>query len=111
MKVKVRSLDGNTDFFNIVAGVLQGDTLAPYLFIINLDHIIWISVYLMKENGFTLKMANNWWYPAETIMEKDYVDDIANLGNTQTKTKFLLHSLKLAARGIGLHMNADKMKF
>ena len=26
----VRSPDGDTDFFNIIAGVLQGDTLAPY---------------------------------------------------------------------------------
>ena len=30
MKVKLRSLDGDTDFFDIVSGVLQGDTLAPY---------------------------------------------------------------------------------
>ena len=30
-KVKVCSSDVDTDFFNIVAGVLQGDTLAPYL--------------------------------------------------------------------------------
>ena len=28
-KVKVRSRDGDTDYFDIVAGVLQGDTLAP----------------------------------------------------------------------------------
>ena len=28
MKVKVRSLDGDTDYFNIVAGMLRGDTLA-----------------------------------------------------------------------------------
>ena len=28
-KVKVRSLDGEKDKFDIVAGVLQGDTLAP----------------------------------------------------------------------------------
>ena len=28
-KVKVRSPDGDTDYFDIVAGVLQGDTLAP----------------------------------------------------------------------------------
>ena len=28
-KVKVRSSDGDTDYFNIVAGVLQKDTLAP----------------------------------------------------------------------------------
>ena len=32
-KVKVPSLDEDTDFFDIVAGVLQGDTLAQYLFI------------------------------------------------------------------------------
>ena len=37
-KVKVRSSDGDTEYFDIVAGVLQGDTLAPYLFIICLDY-------------------------------------------------------------------------
>ena len=34
-KVKVRSLDGDTEYFDIVPGVLQGDTLAPYLFIMS----------------------------------------------------------------------------
>ena len=28
-KVKARSPDGDTEYFDIVAGVLQGDTLAP----------------------------------------------------------------------------------
>ena len=28
-KVKVRSPDGDTEYFDIVAGVLQGDTLPP----------------------------------------------------------------------------------
>ena len=37
-KVKVRSPDGDTEYFDIVAGVLQGDTLASYLFIICLDY-------------------------------------------------------------------------
>ena len=54
-KVNVHSLDGDTDFFDIVAGVLQGDTLAPYLFIICLDYILQISIDLMKEIGFMLK--------------------------------------------------------
>ena len=44
-KVKVRSLDGDTDFFDIVAGVLKGDTLAPYLFIISLDYVLRTSMY------------------------------------------------------------------
>ena len=33
-KAKVHSLDGNTDFFDSVSGVLHGDTLGLYLFII-----------------------------------------------------------------------------
>ena len=33
-KVKVRSLDGDRDYFDIEVGVLPGDSLAPYLSII-----------------------------------------------------------------------------
>ena len=36
-KVKVRSPDGDTDYFDIVAGVPQRETLAPYIYIICLD--------------------------------------------------------------------------
>ena len=43
-KVKVRSPDGNTEYFNIAAGVLQGDTLASYLFIICLDYVLRTSI-------------------------------------------------------------------
>ena len=50
-KVKVHSPDGDTDFFNIVADILQGDTLAPSLFIICLDYVLQIWIYLIKENG------------------------------------------------------------
>ena len=35
--------------------ILQGDTLAPYLFIICLDYVILTLIDLMKENGFTLE--------------------------------------------------------
>ena len=53
-KVKVPSPDGDTDYFDIVAGVLQGDTLALYLFIFCQDYVIRTSTDLMKENGFKL---------------------------------------------------------
>ena len=53
-KVKVRSPDGDTEYFDIVAGVLQGDTLAPYLFIICLDYVLRSSIDKIKENGFEL---------------------------------------------------------
>ena len=39
-EVKVGSPDGDTEYFGIVAGVLQGDTLATYLFIICIDYVL-----------------------------------------------------------------------
>ena len=52
-KVKVRSPDGDTEYFDIVAGVLQGDTLAPYLFIICLDYVLRTSID-------KIRTASNW---------------------------------------------------
>ena len=40
MKAMVHSPDGNTEFFDIVAGVLPGDMLTPYLFTICLDYVL-----------------------------------------------------------------------
>ena len=48
-KTKVCPPDGDTDLFNIVAGVLQGDTLTPYLLIISLDYILQMLINLMKK--------------------------------------------------------------
>ena len=48
-KVKVRSPDGDTEYFDIVAGVLQGDTLAPYPFIICLDYVLRTSIDKLRK--------------------------------------------------------------
>ena len=63
-KAMVRSPDGDTDFFDIATGVLQGDTLAPYIFIICLD-----SMYSIKEKGLTLRNARSKRYPAQTVTD------------------------------------------
>ena len=62
-KVKVRSPDGDTEYFDIVAGVLQGDTLSPYLFIICLDHVLRTStdkIRADKEKKQTVPRKNNY---------------------------------------------------
>ena len=110
-KVKVRSPDGDTDYFNIVAGVLQGDTLAPYLFIICLDYMFRTSIDKIKENGFELTKKRNRRYPAKTITNANYANDIALLANAPAQAETLLHSLERAATGIGLHVNAHKMEY
>ena len=69
-KVKVRSPDGYTDYFDNVAGVLQGDTLASYLFIC-LDYMLRTSIDKMKENGFKLTKERTRRYPAQTITDAD----------------------------------------
>ena len=110
-KVKVRSPDGDTECFDIVAGVLQGDTLAPYLFIICLDNVLGTSIDKIWENGFQLTKKRSGRYPAKTITDADYADDIAVLANTPNQAETLLHSLERAAADIGLHVNAHKTEY
>ena len=62
-KVKVRSPDGDTEYFNIVAGVLLGDTLEPYLFNNCLDYVLRTSIDKIKENGFELTKRRKRRYP------------------------------------------------
>ena len=82
-KVKVRSPDGDTEYFNIVAGVLQGDTLASYLSIICLDYVLRTSIDKIRENGFELTKKRSRRHPAKTITDADYADVIAILANTR----------------------------
>ena len=93
-KVKVRSQDGDTDYFDIVVGVLQDDTLAPYLFIICLDYVLRMSIDMMKGNSFKLAKERSKRYPAQTITDEDYNDDIALLANSPSQAETLLHSLE-----------------
>ena len=108
-KVKVRSPDGDTEYFDIVAGVLQGDTLAPYLFIICLDYVLRTSIDKIRENGFELTKKRSKRYPAKTITDADYADDLALLANTPNQAETLLHSVERVAAGIGLHVNAHNI--
>ena len=110
-KVKVRSPDGDTEYFDIVEGVLQGDTLAPYLFIICLDYVLRTSIDKIRENGFELTKRRSWRYPAKTITDAYYADDTVILANTPNQAETLQHSLGRAAAGIGLHVNAHKTEY
>ena len=104
-------MDRDTDYFEIVAGVLQVDTLAPYLFIICLDYVLRTSIDKMKDNSFKLTKERSRRYPAQTIMDMDYADDIVLLANTLTQAETLQYNLEQVAAGIGLHVNADKTEY
>ena len=59
----------------------------------------------MKDNSFKLAKERSRRYPAQTITDADYADDIVLLANTPTEAK---KQPEPAAAGIGLHINADK---
>ena len=64
------------------------------------------SIDKIRENGFEMTKKRSRRYPAKTITDADFADDIAILPNTPNQAETLLHSLELAAAGIGLHINA-----
>ena len=104
-KVKARSPDGDTDYFDIVAGVLQGDTLVPYLFIICLDNLLRTSIDKIKENVWQRKEAQG---TPQKQLQTPTSPMTAILANAPARAETLLHSQERAATGIGLHGNAYK---
>ena len=65
----------------------------------------------MKENGFKLAKERSRTYPAQTITDMDYADEITLLANIPAQNKTLLYSLEWPVGGIGLLVNTDKTKY
>ena len=109
-KVKIRCPDGDADYVDNVAGVLQGNTLTPYLFIICLDYVLrtCIDKIQKKKNGIKPTKENSRRYPAKKITDADYANDIALMANAHAKTDNQLHSLEQATEVISLYVNAHK---
>ena len=107
-----RSPDGDTPFFEITTGVLQqGDTLAPFLFIICLDYILKNSLDFNKELGFTISKRKSTRYPAVSITDADYADDIALTTNDLSEENTLLLLIEEKANEIGLKINSGKTEY
>ena len=65
----------------------------------------------LRGGTFELTKKRSRMYPAKTITDAYYDDDIAILANTPNQAETLLHSLERAAAGIGLHVNAHKTEY
>ena len=107
----VRTDDGDTDFINIAGGVLQGDTLAHFLFIICLDYVFKKALYRNNDIGFTLIERNSKRYPAMKITDVDNANDLAILIDTKNEAIIPLHTIQHAAKEIGLPIYTVKTKF
>ena len=76
-----------------------------------LNDVLRSTIDLMKENGFKLAKERSRRYPAQTITDADYADDIALLANRPAQAESLLHSLEQAAGNIDFHVNADNTEY
>ena len=108
-KAKVISPDGETDFFQILAGVLQGDTLAPYLFVIVLDYVMRETFTGKEEDlGFKLHRRRSRRNPAVCITDLDFADDLALLTEEMEQAQEVLTRMETEAAKVGLKCNARK---
>ena len=107
----VRYTDGDTPFFEITTGVLQGDTLAPFLFIVCLDYILKNALDHNTELGFTLTQKISSRYPATYITYIDYADNIAVTTDTLKYAKILLYQIEEIANDIGIKVNTDNTEY
>ncbi|XP_072178317.1 uncharacterized protein [Diadema setosum] len=108
---KVCSPDGETEYFEILAGVLQGDTLAPFLFIVALDYALRLAINGKEEElGFTLVPRQSRRVPPVMVTDLDFADDISLTSDTTEKARELLFAVERECKKIGLRLNAKKTK-
>ena len=112
-KARVTTPDGETEQFDITAGVLQGDTLAPFLFIIVLDYAMRKAMADGKEDelGLTVTPRRSRRHPKEVLADLDFADDIALLSDAVQQAQELLHRVETECNKVGLGLNGPKTKY
>ena len=104
-------VDGNiTDSFQVTTGVLQGDVLAPFLFIIVID-------YLMKmatddtTSGVVTHPRQSRRHPAVALNDLDFADDIALLESSIPNAQAQLTRTAAVAEQLGLIISVPKTEY
>ena len=100
------TFDGGTEFFEY----LQEFSLAPFLFIVDLDYALYEATR-KTHIGFKLTKFQSSRHPATYITDTNFADVIALLSNTLEEAQFFLLRLEKAAEAIGLHVNYKKSEY
>ena len=111
-KAKIITPDGETDIFEITAGIIQGVTLAPYLFVIVLDYVLRKTVSGREEElGFKLERRRSRRVGPKILTDLDFADDIALISEEIDQAQCFLSSLEEVAGTVGLHCNSLKTEY
>ena len=99
-KSRVRLGNMLSEAFFVSTGVLQGDTLAPFLFLIVLDYVL----------GHTLPTHGIQTDAETTLPDLDFADDIVALDSDETAAEDHILTIQQAGQKVGLKINAEKTK-
>ena len=92
-KARVMTPEGITMEFLTNLGILQGDVLAPFIFIVVLDYILRNSVDKDPSLGLTLHKARSRRYPAIHLSDLDFADDLAAISDSIVDNTQLCQSI------------------
>ena len=106
-------VDGHTSKeFDVTTGILQGDTLAPFLFITVIDYVMKNAesnhTNRQGEHGFTANLRQSQRQPATTIHDLAFADDIALFENNFDRAQAQLDTTTKWAHRVGLQVNIKK---
>jgi hypothetical protein len=104
----VRTREGDTQWFNTESGILQGDTLAPFLFLLYMDLVIRATLEGSEEHGFEVEKRRSSRYPGVRVAAMAYADDVVLLSSSAHGAQQLLTRLENAAHPLGLRINTLK---
>uniref|UniRef100_A0A1I8I291 Reverse transcriptase domain-containing protein n=1 Tax=Macrostomum lignano TaxID=282301 RepID=A0A1I8I291_9PLAT len=99
----VSTPDGLSDFFETSSGVLQGDTLVPFLFIL----VLWTALP-SNNDGFLLWRCVGQHQLERRLSMLGYADDLALLSSTVEGAQRQLDRLVAVAASVGLVVNMQK---
>ena len=110
-RARVVTADGTSNEFQITTGVMQGNTLAPFLFVVVLDYALRAAISGKEEElGFTLQPRRSRRHPAKVLTDLDYADDIAFLSENISQAQDLVVCVERECSKIGLAVNEVKTK-
>jgi len=97
--------------FDVSTGVLQGDVLAPFLFIGILDYVMYQSSNNNQNDGLLTRPKRSKRYPAKHLNDLDFADDISLLESSIARAQVqLTHSIEASA-SVGLTINTVKTEY
>lgn len=108
-KATVRTPFGLSPTFETSAGVMQGDSLSPFIFVLFMDQIIRRAI--PDDNlGFLLERRRSSRHPEKRLAVLIYADDIVLVSSTHKGAQHMLTRLEEEATELGLVVNTAKTK-